>query len=309
MKLRLSKQKLILFLAFFFVFLIGVGYLLFGGENGPFTKLSKRGNSLEDFVQRCGVDSTSTAVTCEAFLVGETEFLDQNTVCFHLIVFDGVDDLKNMSICEKPSSFEWENPYGDYEKHVPVLMEMSTGKTFLGTDRVQNITFTLMEDQEIFNLLDMLPEHLGRMSYFQSLIYFWKQQEIINKGYYIIGPVGSDIKDLLVLPDAKLEEISAQGGEVVLSIRTRIYGEELRLLTSTEDFLFSDPESIGTEEILIDVEGIDNFSHGGNFSFAFKFDLEELEVQEYLKSLSVSEERDVVLSEEYKLLQLLAKSE
>jgi hypothetical protein len=183
---------------------------------------------------------------------------------------------------------------------------MSVGKSLLGFSKLENAKFFLMEDQELFDILETLPEDLGRGSYFQSLIYIKEQQEIIDKGYYITSPVGSDTRNRLVLYDAEVKEISSREGEVILLFSSRIYGEELSFLVSTEEFEFARlDESEG--EILIGVEEVGLFEKEGHFFLIFDFTLEEVEVEEYLKSLLESEEEEIILNEEFNLIGVVAK--
>jgi hypothetical protein len=61
------------------------------------------------------------------------------------------------------------------------------------------------------------------------------------------------------------------------------------------------------EEVLIDVDGISSFEKEGKFSVTFYFNPEELEVEEYLKSILESEEENIVFNEEFKLIDILAE--
>lgn len=306
MKLRSSKKTVILLALLFFTSFAGGVYLLFNREETVLSKPSRWGDSYDDFARRCSEEKRPSKIVCKAFIVKEVESLGDDTVCFDLLVYDGVGDLANMGFCDEPSSFEWDNPYGNYEKHVPVIIEMSTRKSLFGSTRPENTKLILMEDQEIFDILSTLPEDLGRGSYFQTLIYIKEHQEILDNGYYITSPMGSDTRDHLVLHDVKIQEISVQGGEVVLSIITRIYGEKLNLLMSTKGFLFFDTESEIEGGTLVDVEGVDFFDKVGSFIVVLNFNPEEIEIEGYLKSLSESEE-GIVLREGFNLVQILAK--
>ena len=300
MKLRISRKIFILFILLFIISLIAGAYLYVKRSR---TTMDGYLQELESYCETTG-DMLEKELLCKAFMIGELES-EESERCFWLLVYDGEGSLVDFKICEETNLIDWDNPYGDYEKHVPVVMGMTIRQSFLGENRLKNAKFTLMEDQEMFDILDTLPEGQGRASYFQSQIYIRKHQEIFDRGYYMNSPRGSDIKDLLVLYDVELEELSVRGGELLLSINTSIHGEELSLLITTEEFLFSGPEF--EDEILIDVEEADAFDYDGSFFVYLKFDLEEVEVEEYLKSLLEAEEEDIVLSEEFKLLQMSAK--
>lgn len=311
MKFKVSRRrfKVLVCVGVLSLALLAFGiYLLLRGERIALLDTSEEGNSYVDFIQRCGASSSDSEVTCRAFITERTEMVGENTSCFSLFVYDGVDKVSDTTLCEKSSVFDWENPYGDYEKYVPVLMQISTGKNFLGSSKIANIKITLMDDQEVFDILTTLPEEQGRSSYFQSLIYIKEYQEIFDNGYYITSPRGSGTRNLLVLHDAKLEEIYAEGEKLILSIRTSIYGKQLSFLTSTEEFFFSDLSTTeGGKGVVIDTERINAFDHEGNFFVVLKFSLEEMEVEEYLKSLLELGEDNVVLTEEFKIVDIAAK--
>jgi hypothetical protein len=301
MRLRISRKIFILFVLLFFISLLALGgYIYF--ENTGRTK-SAYIEQLESYCETTG-SLLKEKMLCKGFMIGELES-EESERCFWLLVYDGEGELVDFELCEETKLVDWDNPYGDCEKHVPVLMEVPIRESFLGTSKLKNVKFTLMEDQEIFDILDTLPEDQGRASFFQSQIYIKKYQEVFDKGYYITSPMDSDTKNLLVLHDAKVEEISALEGEVALSINTSIYGEELNLLISTEGFILSDPEA--GDGILIDVEGLDAFDYEGDFFVFLSFNLDEREVEEYLKSLSESEEEEIMLKEGFKLEELIGK--
>ncbi len=304
MKLTLSKQRFVLIVILFFILLFGGVYLLLKEGNMGLLESSRVGNSYEDFARLCSEEKNPSKIVCKAFIIDETEVDD--TLCFDLLAYDGVGAVESMMLCDNPSSLNWDNPYGNYEKRVPVVIEISGRKSFLGSSKLENAKLTLMEDQEIYDILNTLPEELGRNSYFQSLIYIKEHQEIFDKGYYITSPVGSDTRNILVLYDAEVKEISSRGGEVDLLLNTKIYEEELSLLVSTEELWFSRIDEM-EEGILINAEKVDFFEKDGNFFVSFKFTMEEAEVEEYLKSFLEEEGGEIVLKKEFNLVQIVAK--
>lgn len=302
----LKKKPFFIFLGLFIVLALvaaGVTYFL----------LKEREERLEveseyvKLLEYCG-EGDGEVVECKVLLKDFYDSEDGERDCMEIVLPIADSEKRDISLCLKKGVVEWENPYGDYEKYVPVSIKMSVGKSLLGFSKLENAKFFLMEDQELFDILETLPEDLGRGSYFQSLIYIKEQQEIIDKGYYINSPVGTDTRNHLILYDAEVKEISSREGEVSLLLSTRIYGEELSLLVSTEEFEFARPAETG-EGILIDVEKLDFFEKDGNFFviFNFGFTLEEVEVEEYLKSLLESEEEEIILNEEFNLIGVVAK--
>ncbi len=305
MRIGLSKKNFIILVSLSFLFLVAGGYLLARGQEFSLLKSSRLGDSYEDFARLCSKERNGSDIICKAFIVDEKEVDD--TVCFDLLVYDGVGSVEDMVLCDDPLSFDWDNPYEDYEKYVPVVIGMSIRKSFLGANKLKNAELVLMEDREMFNILDTLPEEQGRGSYFYSLIYIKEHQEIFDKGYYITSPIGTDARDHLVLYDAEVKEIFPQEGEVVLLLSTRIYGEELNLLISSKEFFFLSMDFGVWEEVLIDVDGINSFEKEGKFSVTFNFNPKELDVEEYLKSILESEEGEIVLKKEFNLIEIVAK--
>jgi hypothetical protein len=300
----LKKKTFFIFLGLFIVLafvVAGVTYFLLKERK---ERLAAEGEYVK-LLEYCG-EGDGEVVECKVLLKDFYDSEDGERDCMEIVLPIADSEKRDISLCLKKGVVEWENPYGDYEKYVPVSIKMSVGKSLLGFSKLENAKFFLMEDQELFDILETLPEDLGRGSYFQSLIYIKEQQEIIDKGYYINSPVGTDTRNHLILYDAEVKEISSREGKVVLLFSTRIYEKELSFLVSTEEFEFARlDESEG--EILIGVEEVGLFEKEGHFFLIFDFTLEEVEVEEYLKSLLESEEEEIILNEEFNLIGVVAK--
>jgi hypothetical protein len=300
----LKKKTFFIFLGLFIVLafvVAGVTYFLLKERK---ERLEVEGEYVK-LLEYCG-EGDGEVVECKVLLKDFYDSEDGERDCMEIVLPIADSEKRDISLCLKKGVVEWENPYGDYEKYVPVSIKMSVGKSLLGFSKLENAKFFLMEDQELFDILETLPEDQGRGSYFQSLIYIKEQQEIFDKGYYITSPIGSDTRNRLVLYDAEVKEISSREGKVVLLFSTRIYEKELSFLVSTEEFEFARlDESEG--EILIGVEEVGLFEKEGHFFLIFDFTLEEVEVEEYLKSLLESEEEEIILNEEFNLIGVVAK--
>jgi hypothetical protein len=282
-----------------FVLLIVGVYLYFQ------TSVTTGGDYSKELEAYCEVETRLLIkkVVCKGFMTRELQ-PEENQRCFWLLVYDGEESLEEFKFCEETNLVEWENPYEDYERNIPVTLEVITRKSLWGASDLKNVRFILMEDQEAIDIMRTLPEDRGLGS---IPLYLKEAQEILDKGYYITSPIGMDTRDRLVLYDAEIEEISVEREEIVLSINTELYGEELTLLIRTEDFLFFEPEVIEEEDgILIDVEGIDAFDQDGSFFVAFDTNFEEEKVEEYLNSL-LEVEGEINLAEEFKLVEIVAK--
>lgn len=313
MKVRTSKKVIIVLVSLFiFLFVGGVFYWVWDREETSLLKPPEiedsLGNSLNSFIELCSEGTNSSEIVCKAFIKDEMEVIGENVdfTCLDLLVYShkgGVVDA-NMRLCIDSPSLDWDNPYGDYDKYVPVVIEMSLRG---GTNELQEISLVLMEDEELFTFLDSLPEDQGRVSHFSSLIYVQEVQEVLDKGYYITTSVETDSRDILVIHDAQVEDISAQEGEVVLLLNTRIYGEDLRIFIYTEEFYFSKTGFIEESGVLIDVDDINLFDKSLDFFVFLRFNLEERGVEEYMQSLSSSEDKAVVLEGDFNLIELLAK--
>lgn len=316
MRFKASKKKFVLLVSLFVLFvisLIGGVYLLFNGEKLGF----KIGgiDKYEELMQYCEVEEKGliTKVSCRAFLVREKILADKDITCFSLLVYDGFDGLKEMDICENSSFFEWENPYKNYKKYVPVDLEIEMGKGILANYKAKKVKFTLMEDQDLFKVFSQLSLEFDPEKNMRNLTYIKENQEIIDSGYYLTGLSESGILDRFVFYNASIRDLFVKENKVVLVVETSIYGNDLIIKIESKEFLYNYNVILGGElesmEIVVNTDNINSLNKEGNHQILLRFNPENFKVEEYLQSLQNISDEYILLTEELELISVIKKWE
>lgn len=276
MKLKISKRTLTIFIALFVVSVLG-GIYWFSRGVGPY----------DEFAKYCSQGRFSPEIVCKAFILGATEGADE-TFCFDLLVYRGEGErMKEVELCEQEAPINWENPYADYSKVIPVDMVLHLEKGIFSYYSLVQVDFELMPDEDSLAILNIYPDSFE--------VRIAAQEEINRKGYFFSSPEDSNEKDRLRILNAVVHDIVQEEGELLLYLGLDINEQELRVKARVQEIYYVGDVEITEEEQMLFPEvfnagNYELFDSGGFFSLFFLFDPEEANLEVYSETLNTGSE-------------------
>jgi hypothetical protein len=265
------------------------------------------GSSKYDYLESfCDLEETNSSkkISCRGFIVNEA--LSNNRIkCLNILLYTGTEELQEIEICEKDFVVEWSNPYGDYDKYVPVNLEIQMSKNLFSSYKSDQIKITLMNDVDVFEILVRLPHEQDAERSMRNLVYIREYQDIEDAGYYLTRHRESEVDDILVLDSMRIKNLSVKDDEVVLLTETTLYGTNLVIEIRAEEFSYIEKEMYESKEIYIDSNNSYAFDKQEDFKAVFEFNPDILNVDTYMESLKNGGESKILLTTELKLISVI----
>jgi hypothetical protein len=210
--------------------------------------------------------SYSTNEKQELFNVSINAFLDSVTEedgikCFNLLTID--EQFKDFQICENSDVFNWENPYEDYSKLIPVNLSISFSKKIPTIYLVEDIDVRLLEDEEYIFFLDLTPAQNPRIH-----IRIKSSEDVQRQGYHF--SVYSDAEDgkFITILRNQIDKIELEDDKIVIYFTSIIEGQDIKLKTITEEFYFYQWEK---DRVDINKNNVELLSLEEQYYFVFYF--------------------------------------
>jgi hypothetical protein len=240
-----------------------------------------------------------TTENAKPFTVSINAFLESITVendkkCLNLITID--EKFEDFQICEDIDIVNWENPYDDYSKLIPVNVLISFNPNILSRYLVKNVEVSLLEDEDYIFFFD-----LDKGQDIFPHVRIKSTEDILRKGYYTTGG-GSR----LVILENRIDEIEVDKDEIIIYFTAVIEGQEIKLKLVKQEFYYS-----GWQEgsrISITKENIEMLESDTKFEFTFDV-ASEFNAKEYMDNLIDSNEDTEYLLIGLKLYEILEVEE
>jgi hypothetical protein len=288
MKLTMSRKIFSILIVLFFVCLFGGLYLLVKDEKFTFLSGAQTDMLFNPFLEYCEVeeDLSVKKISCKAFITSE-RVIEGGGVCFDILIYPGIYKvLQEAELCDNKSLIDWENPYINYSRYVPVNLELEIGENLFGKNRLKAGSISLMEEEEVYDFRDVYPT---------SIPIWLDPDEVIHQGdFYLFKSEGSEQEDTLHVREVTVYNIERDNDELVLYFGMIINGEELKVKEKISDFFFMEEIQELGDDRKLDFVGVDNFNlfnYEGTLQGTLKFSLEEgFSLRDYLDSQEGSEE-------------------
>jgi hypothetical protein len=287
MTLRLSKNKVVLLIIFFILFL-GSGLFLMLRDGSDMEKIEQYSDILKD----CNIEQNRSEkrILCPVLLINEWE--EGESRCFDFFIYRGLEEeLREVTICPLASLVSWENPYGEYEALIPVNLEMTFRR-----DTLRGVVLELMSSSE--------ESEVASHTVFNSAMFNLKlkrAQEEVEAGYFFSKLGDSERENLLHINQAFIYGVEVEGDDLLLYVKANINGSEVDFAVRREEFGYlgeipvfdeEDEEERVVEFQMVNPNNYEEFSFSGEFSFLLRFEIEVEEVVKYIESLEAEISRD-----------------
>jgi len=295
----------------FVIFCFSILWLL---VNRGIINLTEKNTLYTDVIQFCDSQDVDTGkkISCAGFITSETTSNSWSS-CFNILLYTGGEELQEIEICGRDFIIEWSNPYEDYDKYVPVDLEIQMSKNLFGNYKPDQITFNLMDDSDIFDILAVLPYEQDAESNIRNLVYIKEYQNIENVGYYLTRYRESLVDDILIITQARIKDLSVQDNEMILLVEVCMYGADLEIEIKSEGFSCVEGYTVVDEEyqemsVLVNSGNfLYEFSEQEEIEAVFEFDPDSLNVDTYLESLVYEKESSVLLTTELVLISIIKR--
>jgi len=249
---RLKKKTFFIFLGVFVVFasvVAGVTYFLLK-EGQERLDLESEYNR---FLEYCEEGDGGT-LECKVLLGDFYETEDRRKDCVEVLLPVADAEQREVSFCFKRGIVEWENPYNDYSRYIPVLIVI---EGYEELSRVNSVKMVVLEDEEGYRVASEVYEEGG----FPFIIWTREERIALERGYDVIGevddaeafiPVGISIRKARVL------SYVLEGDAISLEVQTYVMGENVTFFLNSNDFFLSG--SSLKEDLLISSNNIDEFN-------------------------------------------------
>ena len=247
-----------------------------------YVRFSSSENKYEKLLESCSStkESSYTDISCKAFIESVSE--EGKDMCFNLLVIQEDYKFEEVTICEKVSNIDWTNPYDDYSRLIPVsiLVKYKT-LPFLNLQYDNSVKIYLLKDEETLDFLYNVEEN----TFDVSNVRIKENEDIVDKGYYVTGKVGSGVEDTLVFMDVAIEEILIKGDDIILHLVTSIDGKRVKLELVTEGFEYV--SSVDYERVVTDVSvsNADILDTEEVYQLLLGFDSESFKLNEFIETI------------------------
>jgi hypothetical protein len=237
-------------------------------------------------------DTTENAkpftVSINAFLESVTEENDKK--CLNLITID--EKFEDFQICEDTDIVNWENPYEDYSKLIPVNVLVSFNPNILSRYLVKNVEVSLLEDEDYVFFFD-----LAKGQDISSRVRIKSTEDILRRGCYTTG--GGTV---LVILENMIDKIEVDKDEITIYFTAVIEGQEIKLKLVKQEFYYFDWQE--ESRISITKENIEMLKPDTKFEFTFDI-ASDFNAEEYMDTLIDSSEDTEYLLIDLKLYEIL----
>jgi|GEM_PF-4586731 hypothetical protein len=218
----------------------------------------------------------------------------ENQHCFNLIKMS--EDLEEFEICIIDEKLNWENPYEDYSKLIPVEAVFTYKRVFLNISYLQEVNITLLEEREAVDFLTQM--HNKGIRHLQVRIE--SNEEITSKGYYfqeVEREEGENFIGVTIL-DNFIDGINFNNGRIEVSFISIIKGQEVPVKASVEKLDFTTMNNQQEPiSMFINRESVDRIKLGKRTLISFKIG-EGVDVDKYMEEEFASQEGYVELNRE-----------
>lgn len=295
MKISLGSKKkaiVILVLFVFFVFL----FIFF------YNNLSKKEELGFDYCERNRLGD-EVIIECYMFLEN-FEINGRKEACLSAIIPETDISERNFSYCIKADSVNWDNPYNDYSRSIPVILRFHTRQNedfllsgLLGSSEIYRLDIEVMDNDLAYKIAN---EYNSQISNEEDKITYITPQlvEVMERGYLVTSrPYGTmlgleeDLFDVISIGNVKIKDYRIRNEEIIFQMVLNIEGKELNKEIRTTSFAFTVDNKLSILDYKSDISKYISFD--GNYEIDLlikgyeKFDSLSLEVAgEYLTGSS-----------------------
>jgi hypothetical protein len=209
----------------------------------------------------------------------ETSSEDNEYTCLTILFLDSDVESNIIEICEKKNSINWDNPYGDYKKYVPVDINISMEGAVLEKCSLLSMDLNLMKDEDLFKILREIPHQVNEEENLRNNVYIQENQQIFEKGYYLTGKEGSSLENALSFYIVNLDDISVIGEEIFVRMSTRLANKDKVFRVTTKEFLYLNQ----VQEENIRHDNIDLINTEDLYGVLFEFNPTSFDVLKFLE--------------------------
>ncbi len=151
---KLNKKTLIVLGIALFIFLFGICVFLY--KKDPFRIFVPELDKYSEILSWCDNDETEPALSikCQGLLLNIITS-DDSVNCFDIVIITKDEELKNISTCEKGSTFSYTNDILEYKKLMPISIIFSyTKEGVLNNYSLENISLTKLDDTYVQNIVN-----------------------------------------------------------------------------------------------------------------------------------------------------------
>jgi hypothetical protein len=282
MKLKIGKkQTLVIFFIILFIIVITVFYFLFSGHQIVPWRIGSTNKSYDYLEDYCEVEKLDNQlqILCNGFVMEETSSEDNEYTCLTILFLDSDVESNIIEICEKKNSINWDNPYGDYKKYVPVDINISMEGAVLEKCSLLSMDLNLMKDEDLFKILREIPHQVNEEENLRNNVYIQENQQIFEKGYYLTGKEGSSLENALSFYIVNLDDISVIGEEIFVRMSTRLANKDKVFRVTTKEFLYLNQ----VQEENIRHDNIDLINTEDLYGVLFEFNPTSFDVLKFLE--------------------------
>ena len=141
-----------------------------------------------------------------------------------------------MKICiDDEENLHWDNPYGVYDKYIPIIITLGYEKTTLSTDyTLSKISLDLMSDDEFLEIADKNKDVQKSLGY----IAMKKNSHLSKYNYYIEDRLESDtFPDVMTIMSLRLKEAELVEDQVRMVFTGELKEEPVSIEISTTQLL------------------------------------------------------------------------
>lgn len=218
-----------------------------------------------------------------------------NKVCLQLIEIS--EELEKFNICFQKEFLNWENPYEDYSKLIPVKVVFDFEEIMFGIFSLCEVRVTLLEDSEYMGVLYSMDEE--RIKDFQVRIK--SNEEIVSRGYYT-----KELGDAfgVIIIDALIYEVSSVNEKIEVGFKAIIQGENISSKILVDELVLGTVDDSGEPiRTTINKDNINLLKTGIPATIALKIP-GDIDVDKYMREKFVNLEKTSELNFEYAYISL-----
>lgn len=222
MKIKITKKKLIIYaILIFLISLAGSLFFLYFENLSKYEIYSAYGTVSEEYDSR--------ELEIKAFLKSIEG--KGNEYCLNFVSM--TEDLEKFNICINKGVLNWENPYEDYSKLIPVRVVLYLDKGIFNIFSFREVNIALLEDNEFMDFIyDMDEEQIQN---FQVRIK--SNEEIISKGYSYQDIEEQDLV-VITIQNSSINEINFDKEKIKINFNSIVLGEEVSVEASVRELHF-----------------------------------------------------------------------
>lgn len=243
-----ATKKTIIILTTCFILLISSCLPLFfrdvifnGIKYGAWVRLNVYKELLEDCSFQKGGDNV--VLKCEALLNFVLKESIESDSCykFSIVPQNKEARLYPLTICESDDKFNWVNPYKNYDKEIPINLEINYKKIGFLSYTLNKIGIFLMSNESYENMFNGRTE-LGTM---RRQIITKRQGYLRNKGYFYdtsLESLKGSSFDMFLLADFKIENVELIDNIILITVSGLINDKTVNMIIPVNRILSERPD-------------------------------------------------------------------